>query len=79
MKEETDIMGQRTNVNLKDIIYLLSLVGCIAVTWGMTSAKIEFLEKTVEQKADKEVINTKLDYIAEKVTNIEEKIEEMRK
>ena len=43
--------------------------------WGMTQTKIEYLEKAIEEKADSELINTKLDYIAEKVSNIEEILE----
>ena len=47
----------------------------VAVMWGMTTTRIDYIEKSLGEKADADVINTKLDYIAEKVSNIEEILE----
>ena len=65
----------RNNLFWKDVIYIVVLFAGVAVMWGMTQTKIEYLEKAIEEKADSELINTKLDYIAEKVSNIEEILE----
>ena len=56
----------------KDAMYLISLFMGVAVVWGMTTTRINYIEKRVEEKADKELIETKLDYIIERVDNIEE-------
>ena len=66
---------QKNNLFWKDIVYIIVLFTGVAVMWGMTQTKIEYLEKAIEEKADSELINTKLDYIAEKVSNIEEILE----
>jgi|TARA_B100000315_G_C14532387_1_gene566844 hypothetical protein len=57
---------------LKDAIYLVTLLVGVAVMWGMTSTRIDYIEKKVEAKADKELIETKLDYIIQRVDNIED-------
>jgi len=57
---------------LKDAIYLVTLLVGVAVMWGMTSTRIDYIEKKVETKADKELIETKLDYIIQRVDNIED-------
>ena len=67
-----------TNVNKlhwKDVMYLVVLFMGVAVMWGMTTTRIDYIEKSLGEKADADVINTKLDYIAEKVSNIEEILE----
>ena len=61
---------------LKDAIYLVTLLVGVAVMWGMTSTRIDYIEKKVETKADKELIQIKLDYIIERVDNIEEMLKE---
>ena len=66
---------QKNNLFWKDIVYLIVLFTGVALMWGMSQTKIEYLEKAIEKKADSELINTKLDYIAEKVSNIEEILE----
>ena len=57
---------------LKDAIYLITLLVGVAVVWGMTSTRIDYIEQTLETKADKELIETKLDYIIQRVDNIED-------
>ena len=57
---------------LKDAIYLVTLLVGVAVMWGMTSTRIDYIEQKVETKADKELIETKLDYIIQRVDNIED-------
>jgi|ETNmetMinimDraft_11_1059920.scaffolds.fasta_scaffold126202_2 hypothetical protein len=61
---------------LKDAIYLVTLLVGVAVMWGMTSTRIDYIEQKVETKADKELIQIKLDYIIERVDNIEEMLKE---
>ena len=56
----------------KDIVYLITLLVGVAVMWGMTSTRIDYIEQKVETKADKELIETKLDYIIQRVDNIED-------
>ena len=57
---------------LKDAIYLVTLLVGVAVMWGMTSTRIDYIEQKVETKADKELIEIKLDYIIKRVDNIED-------
>ena len=65
------MVREMNKLHWKDVMYLVVMFMGVAVMWGMTQTKIEYLEKELDKKANSEVISTKLDYIIERVDNIE--------
>lgn len=71
-------MKLNTNVSLEHIVTIIVLAGSVAMAFGFMKADISNIEKLVDLKADKEIIEYKLDVIHEELINVKQMIKEKK-
>ena len=67
-----------SKLSIGNIITIGVLFISVAVSWGMVKSSINSLKVAIESKADKSVVNVKLDYMQEDITEIKQMLKEMK-
>ncbi len=71
-------MKLNKTISLEHIITIAVLVGSMTMAFGFMKADISNIEKLVDLKADKEIIEYKLDIIHKELMNVKEMIKEKK-
>ena len=71
-------MKLNTNISLENVMTIIVLIGSMTLAFGFMKSDISHIEKMVELKADKEIIEYKLDVIHTELMNIKEMIKEKK-
>ena len=71
-------MKLNKTISLEHIITIAVLVGSMTMAFGFMKADISNIEKLVDLKADKEIIEYKLDIIHTELMNVKEMIKEKK-
>tara|TARA_R110000824_G_scaffold253686_2_gene442686 strand:+ start:278 stop:493 length:216 start_codon:yes stop_codon:yes gene_type:complete len=71
-------MKLNTSISLEHIVTIFVLVGSMTMAFGFMKADISNIEKLVDLKADREIIEYKLDVIHTELMNIKEMIKEKK-
>tara|TARA_R110002012_G_scaffold11276_2_gene51005 strand:+ start:683 stop:898 length:216 start_codon:yes stop_codon:yes gene_type:complete len=71
-------MKLNKTISLEHIITIAVLVGSMTMAFGFMKADISNIEKLVDLKADKEIIEYKLDVIHKELMNVKEMIKEKK-
>tara|TARA_R110000744_G_C19234299_1_gene548516 strand:+ start:569 stop:784 length:216 start_codon:yes stop_codon:yes gene_type:complete len=71
-------MKLNTSISLEHIVTIFVLVGSMTMAFGFMKADISNIEKLVDLKADREIIEYKLDVIHTELMNIKEMIREKK-
>jgi|TARA_Y100001938_G_scaffold52452_1_gene73254 hypothetical protein len=71
-------MKLNTNISLENIVTILALMGSVTMAFGFMKAEINYIEDMVALKADKEIIEYKLDVIHAELLDIKDIIKEIR-
>jgi len=71
-------MKLNKTISLEHIITIAVLVGSMTMAFGFMKADISNIEKLVDLKADKEIIEYKLDVIHTELMNVKEMIKEKK-
>lgn len=71
-------MKLNKTISLEHIITIAVLVGSMTMAFGFMKADISNIEKLVDLKADREIIEYKLDIIHTELMNIKEMIKEKK-
>ena len=70
-------------MNFKDTAWFIGIILALGITWGMTSQRINAMEKDMDRLEDAIITFTKMEtrlaVIETEVKNINSKIDEMRK
>jgi len=71
-------MKLNTNISLENVMTIIVLIGSMTLAFGFMKSDISHIEKMVALKADKEIIEYKLDVIHTELMNIKEMIKEKK-
>jgi|TARA_R100001463_G_scaffold14114_8_gene37378 hypothetical protein len=71
-------MKLNKTISLEHIITIAVLVGSMTMAFGFMKADISNIEKLVDLKADREIIEYKLDIIHKELMNVKEMIKEKK-
>ena len=71
-------MKLNKTISLEHIITIAVLMGSMTMAFGFMKADISNIEKLVDLKADKEIIEYKLDIIHKELMNVKEMIKEKK-
>ena len=71
-------MKLNKTISLEHIITIAVLMGSMTMAFGFMKADISNIEKLVDLKADKEIIEYKLDVIHKELMNVKEMIKEKK-
>ena len=71
-------MRLNTNISLENIVTIIALLGSVTMAFGFMKAEINYIEDMVALKADKEIIEYKLDVIHIELMNVKEMIKEKK-
>ena len=71
-------MKLNKTISLEHIITIIVLAGSMAMAFGFMKAEINYIEDMVALKADKEIIEYKLDVIHAELMDIKQIIKEIR-
>ena len=71
-------MKLNKTISLEHIITIAVLMGSMTMAFGFMKADISNIEKLVDLKADKEIIEYKLDVIHTELMNVKEMIKEKK-
>ena len=66
-------------ISLGNIITILVIISSVAVLWGSMGNTIQHMESEIQLKADRELIETHLEYIAQQIEEIKETLNTVRK
>jgi len=66
-------------ISLGNIITILVIISSVAVLWGSMGNTIEHMESEIQLKADRELIETHLEYIAQQIEDIKETLNTVQK
>ena len=67
-------MKLNTNISLENVMTIIVLIGSMTLAFGFMKSDISHIEKMVELKADKEIIEYKLDVIHTELIDLKEMI-----
>tara|TARA_R110001583_G_scaffold2846_2_gene19747 strand:+ start:72 stop:287 length:216 start_codon:yes stop_codon:yes gene_type:complete len=71
-------MKLNKTISLEHIITIAVLMGSMTMAFGFMKADISNIEKLVDLKADREIIEYKLDIIHKELMNVKEMIKEKK-
>ena len=71
-------MKLNKTISLEHIITIAVLVGSMTMAFGFMKADISNIEKLVDLKADREIIEYKLDIVHKELMNVKEMIKEKK-
>tara|TARA_R100000687_G_C6333048_1_gene110589 strand:+ start:180 stop:431 length:252 start_codon:yes stop_codon:yes gene_type:complete len=66
-------------VSLGNVITILVIISSVAVLWGSMGNAIQHMESEIQLKADRELIETHLEYIAQQIEDIKETLNAVQK
>ena len=66
-------------VSFGNVITILVIISSVAVLWGSMGNTIQHIESEVQLKADRELIETHLEYITQQIEEIKETLNAVRK
>ena len=66
-------------ISLGNIITILVIISSVAVLWGSMGNTIKHMESEIQLKADRELIETHLEYIAQQIEDIKETLNAVQK
>jgi len=66
-------------ISLGNIITILVIISSVAVLWGSMGNTIQHMESEIQLKADRELIETHLEYIAQQIEDIKETLNAVQK
>jgi len=66
-------------ISLGNIITILVIISSVAVLWGSMGNTIQHMESEIQLKADRELIETHLEYIAQQIEDIKETLNPVQK
>ena len=66
-------------VSFGNVITILVIISSVAVLWGSMGNTIQHIESEVQLKADRELIETHLEYIAQQIEDIKETLNAVQK
>ena len=67
-------MKLNTNISLENVMTIIVLVGSMTLAFGFMKAEINYIEDVLALKADKEIIEIKLDIIHAELIDLKEMI-----
>tara|TARA_R100000655_G_scaffold11824_1_gene27383 strand:+ start:1828 stop:2049 length:222 start_codon:yes stop_codon:yes gene_type:complete len=67
-------MRLNTNISLENIVTIIALLGSVTMAFGFMKAEINYIEDVLALKADKEIIEIKLDIIHAELIDLKEMI-----
>ncbi len=72
-------MKLNTNISVENIITILTMICAVTLAFGFMKYDINALKEQLNAKADKELIEYKLDVMMEDIAEIKEILKEKRK
>ena len=66
-------------ISLGNIITILVIISSVAVLWGSMGNTIKHMQSEIQLKADRELIETHLEYIAQQIEDIKETLNAVQK
>jgi hypothetical protein len=72
-------MKLNTNISVENIITILTMICAVTLAFGFMKYDINALKAQLDKKADKELIEYKLDVMMEDIAEIKEILKEKRK
>ena len=66
-------------ISLGNIITILVIISSVAVLWGSMGNTIKHMESEIQLKADRELIETHLEYIAQQIEDIKKTLNAVQK
>ena len=66
-------------ISLGNIITILVIISSVAVLWGSMGNTIQHMESEIQLKADRELIETHLEYITQQIEEIKETLNAVQK
>jgi len=72
-------MKLNTNISVENIITILTMICAVTLAFGFMKYDINSLKAQLDKKADKELIEYKLDVMMEDIAEIKEILKEKRK
>tara|TARA_B100001939_G_C16880914_1_gene590878 strand:- start:775 stop:990 length:216 start_codon:yes stop_codon:yes gene_type:complete len=71
-------MKLNTNVSLENIITIVALICSVTLAFGFMQYDIDLIKKKLDLKADRELIDYKLDVIIQDIAEIKETLKEKK-
>ena len=72
------MMKLNTNVSIENMIAIAILLFTVAVSYGTMDTKIKIVQKTVDLKANKELIEYKITVMMNDIAEIKETLKEIK-
>ena len=66
-------------ISLGNIITILVIISSVAVLWGSMGNTIKHMQSEIQLKADRELIETHLEYIAQQIDDIKKTLNAVQK
>jgi len=66
-------------VSFGNVLTMIVMISSVAVLYGSMNSKIETIEVTLQSKADRELIETHLEYITQQIEEIKNTLNELNK
>ena len=81
--ESTGVRGGELRMTMKEFIWIAGILIALGSTWGMTSQRINAMEKDIDRMEDAIILFTKMEsriaVIETEVKNINKKLDEMKR
>ncbi|BAQ90604.1 hypothetical protein [uncultured Mediterranean phage uvMED] len=71
-------MRLNTNISLENIITIVALICSVTLAFGFMQYDIDLIEEKLDLKADRELIDYKLDIIIQDIAEIKETLKEKK-
>jgi hypothetical protein len=66
-------------ITFGNILTILVMIASVAVVWGQFNTRMDNVEVNLQLKADRELIETHLEYIAQQIDQIQASLNELSK
>lgn len=71
-------MKLNTNISVENIITIVALICSVTLAFGFMQYDIDLIQKKLDLKADRELIDYKLDIIIQDIAEIKETLKEKK-
>lgn len=71
-------MKLNTNISVENIITIIALICSVTLAFGFMQYDIDLIEEKLDLKADRELIDYKLDIIIQDIAEIKETLKEKK-
>ena len=71
-------MKLNTNISVENIITIIALICSVTLAFGFMQYDIDLIEEKLDLKADRELIDYKLDIIIQDIAEIKETLKERK-